>query len=319
MKDFKEKVGNLLVVAEAAIEGHGEDCFCGSIRENRALIGVFDGCGGLGSKLLPNFKNHTAAFVSSRLVGGAVFDWFVNNPNSMLKGSELTTEIKNELTKVFNASKSNTDGGMKMRGTMVRDLPTTAAFAVVRNIDNGVNVQAVWAGDSRIYLLMPNGLVQLSIDDLEDEDALSNLTSDGSLTNVISSDGNYTLNCRSFAISSPSMLFACTDGCFGYLKTPMEFEYAILSSLMEARTFEDFKNNLYESFKSVAGDDFSFSSLQLFINDFPEMQRIYANRYQEMKKDYIDVLDTRRDEMTLTLWEKYRVHYEMYLNNGGKA
>lgn len=40
------------------------------------MIGVFDGCGGLGSRRFKDHENHTAAYIAARVAGKATLEWF---------------------------------------------------------------------------------------------------------------------------------------------------------------------------------------------------------------------------------------------------
>ena len=58
------------------VPGKGEDSWCHAFNERAGLIGVFDGCGGLGSRAYPSLSGRTGAYVASRTASGAVYDWF---------------------------------------------------------------------------------------------------------------------------------------------------------------------------------------------------------------------------------------------------
>ena len=78
-------------------------------------------------------------------------------------------------------------------------------------------------------------MAQVTKDDIDDSvDALDNISNDGVLTNVVSADGNYILHSKQIKIKDKIIIFNATDGCFGYLKTPMEFEYLILQTLLSS-------------------------------------------------------------------------------------
>ena len=302
------------MAADAAIEDHGEDSFCASIFDNSAIVGVFDGCGGLGSRLLPKLDNHTSAYIASRIVSGAVYDWAKENDSvSWTSGSAMTKSIDAKIKEAFSVAAPAVAGGLKMRGTMVRELPTTCAFAVVRDAESGVDIHSVWAGDSRVYFLSEDGLYQVTNDDVDDEDALSNLTNDGSLNNVISSDGNYVLHSCVHNITAPVVVIAATDGCFGYLNTPMEFEHAILKAILEAGSMSEIQQNLKTFFASVAGDDYSFGMASFFCEDFSAMQNLFRKRYDELVEKYINPLSDRSPENVQKLWAAYKPEYETFL------
>ena len=76
-----DELDALFVMCSDAYEGEGEDSYCCSYDEDAALIGVFDGCGGLGARQYDKYDNHTGAYMASRLVSGAVYDWFQSLEN----------------------------------------------------------------------------------------------------------------------------------------------------------------------------------------------------------------------------------------------
>ena len=64
-------------------------------------------------------------------------------------------------------------------GSLGKAFPTTASVITGKTNGNKVDVTCYWAGDSRCYMLDANGLHQLTADDLDGQDAMSNLSNDG--------------------------------------------------------------------------------------------------------------------------------------------
>ena len=97
-----------------------------------------------------------------------------------------------------------------------------------------------WAGDSRAYVFEPDGARQLMSDDLRDPgDALANLRRDSVVSNAMSADTEFHVNYRRVELQAPFLLVCATDGCFGYLPTPMHFEQLVLAPLTTTRTSTD--------------------------------------------------------------------------------
>src|SRR4029453_11513263 len=95
----------------------------------------------------------------------------------------------------------------------------------------------LWAGDSRAYVFEPAGARQLTADDLrEPGDAMANLHQDSVVSNAMSADSDFHVNYRRIELRAPFLVAGATDGCFGYISTPMHFEHLILSKLQGART-----------------------------------------------------------------------------------
>ena len=139
--------------------------------------------------------------------------------------------MKRYIEKGYDQCTRYAGGSSRIRGGLFREFPTTAAIVYIQNSSRGILLHVIWAGDSRVYLMDGRGLAQLSGDDIEGEDAFTNLYNDGVLTNVLSSDKNYALHSKSILLSEPALVLTATDGCFGYLSSPMEFEYLLLESL----------------------------------------------------------------------------------------
>lgn len=311
--DFFDYLDTLFCAQAPAIADAGEDSYCCLKQEHSALVAVFDGCGGLGSRQYPGFKDHTGAWVAARLACGAVHDWYRrcgadawNSPRDLLSG--LDRYLKNALEKgpVYGNSQ------LRIRGSMVRDFPSTMALALARLEAGELAIHVVWAGDSRVYLLDSKGLAQLTADDSEVQDAFENLTNDGELTNLLSSDGKYTLHHKRLTLAEPALIFAATDGCFGYIPSPMEFEYTLCRTILEAKTVRILREQLRGEFLKTAGDDFSLSCMGLGFGSYQGIRRLAARRVEFLEKDYLLPLEQDRNSAR-DLWENYRRDYERYL------
>jgi hypothetical protein len=120
-----------------------------------------------------------------------------------------------------------------------------------------------------------------------------------------------------------------TDGCFGYVRTPMHFEYLVLSHLLEARNTEAWSSALQAQIASVTGDDAAMSTLGVGA-DLEEFQRLFAPRVAELGSDFIEPLDELSDAVTRAeqelralrerqldemadRWSRYKSGYERYL------
>ena len=313
---FTEYLDYICVVEQEAIEEQGEDCFCALACEDRAVVAVCDGCGGLGSRSYRSTTGHTEAFLASRMVAGTIYDWFCDTKDTTWKGGEdLCKSLHEYIARVYQVGSSYIQRGSRIRGSMVRDFPTTLAMAVAQQDGKDTILHVIWAGDSRVYLLNENGLAQLTVDDVEGNDAMTNLTDDGALTNVLSSDGKFDLHYQKLIVDSPTMVFAATDGCFGYIPSPMEFEYTLLNALVQAQTPEMFKQLVKKYFTEVAGDDFAFASMSFRFGSFDSMAGALLARAQYLEQEYIvPLLNGRSDDLVMSLWQKYRPSYERYIN-----
>ena len=349
MKSFLQKLDFRFLIAGEMIEDRGEDCFYSAQKENSAIAAVFDGCGGLGSRRYRNYGEHTGAYMASRAAGGALRDWYLekyqekyqeksrekyqekdqDQPGDQGRYTEHaedaadsdSLETARQISTYMSAALDlvNELGGQTSRifGSMVRDFPTTAAAALVRNTLGGTELQVFWAGDSRVYLLDRSGLAQLTRDDVHGKNAMSNLRSDGALTNVVAADQPFTLHTGKtlrFEEDEPYMVLAATDGCFGYLPTPMDFEDMVLSCLLQARTPAGFRQKLEESISETAGDDYTLAFMSFGYGDFRTMQDSVRERAKRLRHDYMDWMEQDPSlQMQEHLWEEYRTGYERFL------
>lgn len=314
---FTDCLDTIQVLSKPAREKLGEDSFYCAQRKSSAIVSVFDGCGGLGAKKYETFQKHTGAYIASRSVSGAVHDWYHKNCDKKWESAEqLAFSMDEYVRKMYEICESYDVERVKIKGSMVRKFPTTLALAYAQEESNGqgIRIHILWAGDSRVYLLDARGLAQLTKDDTDVEDALENLTSDGALTNVLSSDGKYKINFKTICLTSPGMIFAATDGCFGYIPSPMEFEYTILKSLVESNTPVVFKKALRNALSEYAGDDLALGMMSFYYETFQNTRMQLTKRFQYLEQNYVKPLKVENSEALLqSLWVEYKTLYERYL------
>lgn len=314
---ISELISPKFLISYEMVKNHGEDNFCLCYDEDSAVICVLDGCGGLGSRTYDGCGGETGARLASKTVSGAVYDWYQYMGRTKWKDKrEFLESLVSYIQKAYSVVGDYAKSNIKISGSMVRDLPTTIALAYVCMNNNELMVHVVWAGDSRIYLLDEDGMCQLTRDDVKSQDALSNLYDDGALTNVLSSDGNYKLHHKVIPIRKPCVIIGATDGCFGYLPSPMNFEYEILRNLTDAKNEYGFRDGLKSFFKEVAGDDFTFACMGFGYEDFEEFKESFIKRKCFMEKKYIRKINENpeNDEVIEELWQEYRKLYEHYLS-----
>lgn len=312
---FMDCLDGIIGIHGEMVNEKGEDNFYHSHSKHSAIVSVFDGCGGLGSRMYDVFGRHTGAYMASRAVSGAVHDWYHSTYNIRWKSEKnLLQSLRQSVDQALGIVSERGKSTLKLSGSMVRDFPTTAAIALVQDGGDHLVLYVVWAGDSRVYLMDADGLAQLTQDDVEGEDALSNLSNDGALTNVISSDGEYELHYKKLVLKQPCVVFVATDGCFGYVPTPMEFEYLLVDTLAKAKTPSDFEVALNQEIRNYAGDDYAMGMLIFGYEDFCSMKDAFKSRRLNLEKKYIEPLQIRRNEIiTNELWRTYRKTYERYM------
>lgn len=313
--DFVEIFDDLFVIAHEMIKGRGEDSYYCAHCKKSAIVSVYDGCGGLGARTYKNFQGHTSAYMASRTVSGAVHDWYHDNHRrTWADVRQFTDSLSDYIQKGYAICSARAENNQRIRGSMIREFPTTAALAFTQSDSDGITLFVVWAGDSRVYLMDHKGLAQLSKDDVDGEDALSNLSNDGALTNLLSSDGKYVFHTKCLRITEPAVIFAATDGCFGYVPTPMEFEYLLLSNLVNVSTPKEFHKRLSQSIGEYAGDDYALGMMGVYFGSFQNMQFFFKDRVKFLEREYIYPLQSQRNDFAMNaLWQRYRTDYERYL------
>lgn len=290
---------------------NGEDSFVYALQEAAALVGVFDGCGGAGAAKYAALDNKTGAYLASRATAAAYLHWF----EELAEDAEPDLRaLKERILQYLRLCEKQTgQEESKLMGSISKKLPTTAAVVLCRPGRGSIRVQAQWAGDSRVYLLDADGLAQLTEDDLGGIDAMQNLSRDGALTNVISLSKDFSIHTADLSMGRPGLVFAATDGCFGYLSTPMEFEYMLLRTLQESQNAMGWERAIIEAIGKVAGDDYTISGLSLGFGSFDHLKQSLAARTAMVYKTYIHGLDNCSREEKLKLWEHYQIGYHRLL------
>lgn len=320
------------------IDGHGEDSEPLSIvNEDNYAIGVFDGMGGSGASTCESDfgSGYTKAYVASRIVKEIVERYLQQSLCSKeLSADGIKDCIQKRLLDELEKFPPRTKTMLKSR--MVRDYPTTMALSTVRRMNDYWQVDSFWAGDSRNYLWQIDGLHQISKDDLDTEaDPMENLRNDAPMSNCINASNDFVINHRCFHhLSEPFIVLSATDGCFGYLPSPMHFEYLLKSTLMEAHSLEEWKESLISKIKEVTGDDFSMSLVCVGFECYEHLNACmtvrntfcfdniiakeglinWIQRQIEWSQNYLSEEKEKYDEMLTQEWQKVKSDYMKYLS-----
>ena len=198
---------------------------------------------------------------------------------------------------------------------MRRNFPTTASI-LVENLQEQ-NVFFLWSGDSRGYLCDKDGLAQITMDDIRFHatDAFANLYQDSAMTKQWNADRTISVHCKEIKEISPAIYICATDGCFGFLSSPMEFEHMLLSTLMESNTPEEWKENLIQKWFVHFGDDSTMTILTVGFEHFSDLKMFYQERLSIIEKTYgksfSDEMNVQEREQ---LWQRYRKNYYRFEN-----
>ena len=122
-----------------------------------------------------------------------------------------------------------------MRSRLLRALPTTMALVALQRTQRWwtvLGLSCVLGRRLASVRVRARGARQLTTDDLRDPgDALANLRRDSVVSNAMSADTEFHVNYRQVELQAPFLVVCATDGCFGYLPTPMHFEHLVLEPL----------------------------------------------------------------------------------------
>ncbi len=305
-----------LEVFKEKIPDNGEDSYLYMFTPDRCIVGVFDGCGGSGAKKYEKFQGKTGAYMASRVVSGAARDWFIESIKGVSSYDVLG--LKKKIQEYMTLCQEVGGKTSAIKGSMSKNFPTTASIILMHTDQSSIITTCLWAGDSRCYLLDEDGLKQLTEDDLGGLDAMENLTADGVLTNVISASKDFSLHCKSITLTKPSILFASTDGCFGYFSTPMEFENLLLTTLDSAKNAEGWERGISAVLQDVAGDDFSLSGVAVGFGSFDRLKSMFKERRTLLFDRYIKGLGDKEYEDKTALWNLYKPGYSKHLIVSGE-
>lgn len=292
-----------------------------SKNNNWGAIGVFDGMGGSGSAIrtMSDGEKHTDAYIASRLVRDTTLNYVINNKKCGVDfdTKALSYAIKHDLDvkkEELNIVPS------KLKSTMMKILPTTMAMMSWDIRKTGIEIYSYWAGDSRNYILFRGGLCQVSKDHARNGgDAMYNLHNDPPMSNCISQSEPFYISKLSFVSNEPIILISCTDGCFGYLPSPMHFEKLLLDTLYISNNEKEWANNIDDALLCVSGDDYSIAITMIGLS-FNEWKKHMRSRYKYLIDKFIkpyDICDANINFISTkmyAIWNSYKIGYEELLN-----
>lgn len=260
---------------------------------------VCDGLGGAGhtKHSLPDEENpgtvteRTSAYLGSRIVADRVERFFAEHWEEWACSGETPEigvyagQLKEELDRAIQ------DYVEKMRiripvGKTIKIFPTTLASAVFLPCEDGLRVAAIWAGDSRVYLLTPSkGLRLLSLDDADG--AAESMNSGTVMTNCVYA-GSFFLNYCVYTLREPGLVFCCSDGCFDYLRSPLHLEWLLLHTILDMPQEEgrepgeilgeSIRDGIYQTIR----DDTTMAGLCVGLPSIASLQEAFRQRTEDL-------------------------------------
>ena len=308
----------LVKASYAVLPEEGEDSFAAYANDACAMLCVTDGCGGLGARRYARLEGHTGAFLAARLAARAFEAWALSNRSMPLtpdEGEALRLAAQGALDAAFGAfDQEYALADARIVGSMQRRLPTTLCAALSREgAATWREVCFLWAGDSRGYVLDGSGLHQCTADHLRGEpDAFLSLYRDAALSRFLSADAPSRLSMRRLRAPLPCVLLVATDGAFGCLPTPMEFEMLLLSALQAARSLSGWERKLTAAFARLCQDDATVLLMPCGFESFAQMKAMFAQRREALKGAFITPVRRRRHDRDFARarWEAYREGYD---------
>ena len=193
---------------------------------------VCDGLGGAGStkhkvEEAGTVVMRTSGYLGSRVVADSVTDFYdvnyerianilFSNGNSVIALQAVIEELKSTIKTALSTKMTKLGiDPMLTRKKALKIFPTTLASALYFQDSEKLKILAIWAGDSRVYVLSPTkGLQLLSLDDAVNADREMNSASE--MNNCISAGNAFRLNYSIFEMDEPGIVFCCSEGCFDY-------------------------------------------------------------------------------------------------------
>lgn len=323
----------------AKVPGQGEDADP-IVRDGRelGLVAVFDGMGGAGGTVYETPDGpRTGAYLASRVARDVVEERMLAllDPEWNLDGAaaarDLRRSVQRALADTLAQLNAPTTG---LRSRLLRALPTTMALMALQRRDPRTGRWAghvFWSGDSRVYVFDPaTGAHQLTRDDLRDHgDALVNLRQDSVVSNAMSADTDFSVHHHQVELTAPFVAVAATDGCFGYVRTPIHFEHLVLAALRDSVDCGSWSRLLQQRVAAITGDDAAMAVLGVGA-DHGEFRQLFATRTTEIEQRCVVPLDElesdvsraeqavaearrRHAALQMSLWGAYKPVYERYL------
>lgn len=260
---------------------------------------VCDGLGGSGNTKHDVFEDgsekptkRTSAYLGSRIVSDCVENFYQSHIGEFISSGLTNGSVESLINEMKVAISDALVAGLNkyhiepIRSRTLKTFPTTLASAVYCPWNGGLRVLAIWAGDSRVYILSPSrGLQLLSVDDADG--AADSMNSSSAMNNCISVGNPFRLNYALYEMNAPGIVFCCTDGCFDYIASPLHLEWALLNTVLECMPVCDdsqlgevlassIRDSVYPD--NLLGDDTTMAGICFQIGSSSLMKNLYQPR-----------------------------------------
>ncbi|NLI21728.1 MAG: hypothetical protein GX418_09300 [Clostridiales bacterium] len=294
-------------------DSRGEDSYSYLFSETGGMAAVLDGCGGLGARRYGTLESKSGAYLASRVVSEALQRHFEALPPDA-REKRSAQRLQTALSAALRDARARLPGGEgQASGAMVRTLPTTLSCVLMSPASDGLYARFLWAGDSRGYVLTANGLVQATRDDLSGgPDAMENLYEDAAMNNVLQADEPFRINERLFRLPLPGVVIAATDGAFGCLSSPMDFEHFLLDTLSQAGSLRAWQTLLQDALGAGAQDDFTMLLMPFGWHSFKALRGGLEGRRLALRERFVipmDAYSPRDRAQMFRVWETYKPQY----------
>lgn len=309
-------------------EGLGEDSNPLLITDDSkdyCAVGVFDGMGGSGAKDCESqYKGrHTQAFVASRIIRDATEKYLKQNSFSKVSKEDFKVILTERLEK---EKKDYPSPPSKLRSRLVREYPTTlAVITASKKEDRMYLIRSFWAGDSRNYLWTKDGFFQISLDDLnEKNDPQENLRNDAGLANCVCAGSDFKINEKDIEVADPFVIISATDGCYGYLKTIMHFQYHLIEGLRTSSDLDSWKSYIEGKLNEVTGNDMSFALVAVGFDDYSHLKSYFSNvkiegldlilKLEQKKSEFETSLADNKEQLDVAIQKGWNVYKSTYMS-----
>lgn len=310
-KTFGGALDCVVTVDYKPLGNQGEDAYCYDFTDaGLHAQAVFDGCGGAGAWRYPEYYDRTGAFVAAQTMARSFPEWLAALKGELPEPPALAESFRAAAKDALTELKQNA-APMGVSGTLVKAFPTTASVALMRPAAEGLELTVLNSGDSRVYFLTPDrGLVQLTKDDSRGHpDPMESLKESAPLSDMLNADKPFEVKAMRLTLPMPCAVLCASDGMFGFLRSPMDFEHLLLDELMRADSLSAFEKAVKAKIVAVTGDDstcvmsfYGWGSLDAMKRSLAGRHRIVADLIAQMDAAAPD----ERDEVIHRLWADYK-------------